>query len=162
MRTKHCGFKKNRNLYMKSNTNICRLFFVFLLFSIKSFGQNANPILSMDIDIVPIGNNFSLDSLPMISDSTIYQVGMNLNLYDSTDIQNIEVKLGSTDGGSEFMSHVFAFDVSGSLGGGLSYVRNGNSIQLGLGELTGVYSYFAEVRVQHLNGTYSPFISFNK
>lgn len=147
---------------MKPKLFFCRLFFAIFFISGHSSGQGVNPILTMDVVTNPIGNNFSLDSLPMISDSTIYQVGMNLNLYDSTDIQNIEVKLGSTDGGSEFMSHVFAFDVSGSLGGGLSYVRNGNSIQLGLGELTGVYSYFAEVRVQHLNGTYSPFISFNK
>ncbi len=147
---------------MKSATFFWRLFLAVFLLSVHAYGQGANPILSMDVITIPIGNNLSQDSLPMITDSTIYQVNMNLSLYDSTDIQNIEVRIGSSENGSEFISHVFSFDVSGSLGGGLSYIRNGYTVQLGLGELVGVYAYYAEVRVQHLNGSFSPSISFNK
>lgn len=147
---------------MKSTTFFWRLFFAVFFISVHALGQGTNPIMSMDVVANPIRNNFSIDSLPLVTDSTIYQVGMNLNLYDSTDIQSIEVKIGRTDGGTEFINHDFAFDVSGSLAGGMSYFRNGYSIQLGLGELAGVYSYYAEVRIKHLNGSYSPSISFNQ
>lgn len=140
-----------------------KLFYIVLLFSnVEAFAQDDNPILSMDVTSVSIRNNFSQDSLPMITDSTVYLVGMNISLYDSTNIQNIEVKLGSTDGGSDLLSHTFAFDITGQLGNGLSYSRVGYAISLGLGELTGIDSYFAEVRVQHTDGSYSPSISFNR
>ena len=147
---------------MKAPRFLWRLFFALLLCNVHAFGQNENPLLSMEVIANPIRNNLSSDSLPLISDSTIYQVTMNLRLYDSTNIQNIEIKIGSSDGGSEFLSHTFSFDVYGTLGSGMSYARNGNTLQLGLGELSGLYSYYAEVRVQHLDGTYSPSIPFNK
>lgn len=144
-------------------TNFWKLLFAFFItVNLQTYGQAPNPILSMEVVAIPIGNNLSSDSLPLVTDSTIYQVGMNLSLYDSTNIQSIEVKIGSSESGTEFFTHVFTFDVSGQLGGGLSYARNGYSIQLDLGELVGLFAYYSEVRVQHLNGSYSPSISFNQ
>jgi hypothetical protein len=86
---------------MKLKTFQKLLYIVFLFFIVEASAQDTNPILSMDVTSVSIRNNFSQDSLPMITDSTVYSVGMNISLYDSTNIQNIEVKLGSTDGGSD-------------------------------------------------------------
>lgn len=139
-----------------------RLLIAILFINVHSYGQDANPILSMEVVATSVGNNFSPDSLPIVTDSTIYQISVNLNLYDSTDIKNIEVNIGSTQGGTEFISHNFAFDVSGSLGNGISYSRNGYNIQLELGELVGVNSFFANVRVQRLDNSYSPYIAFNR
>ncbi|MBK7430852.1 MAG: hypothetical protein IPI62_07920 [Bacteroidetes bacterium] len=90
---------------MKSATFLIVLAVFFV--SVHTYGQGANPILSMDVITIPIGNNLSQDSLPMITDSTIYQVNMNLSLYDSTDIQNIEVRIGSSGNGVSLLVMFF-------------------------------------------------------
>ena len=132
------------------------------MLSAQVFAQDANSIFSMEVQLQSVGNNFSPDGLPIVSNSTIYNVGMNVSLYDTSNIQSIEVSLGSSQGGTDILSHTFSNDVSGSLGNGLSYLRNGYQLNLGLGQLTGLQDYFTEVKGKRTNGTYSPVILFNR
>ncbi|MBL0105046.1 MAG: hypothetical protein IPP51_15545 [Bacteroidetes bacterium] len=115
----------------------------------------------MDVATISVANNF-IDSLPVETDSTVYSVVVNVNLFDTVDVQNIEVKIGTTAGGSDLVNQTFAFDVSGSLSGGMSYLRELYRVQLGVGNLIGLGDYYAEVRVQRLDGSYSPSVVFNR
>jgi len=97
----------------------------------------------MNVEVVPVKNYISPDSLLVIADSTVYGMRMNLNHYDKTKIQTKEVNIASTEGGTEYLSQVFTFDVSGSLGGDFSYMMNDYFVELGIGEPIGVSSNFA-------------------
>ena len=136
--------------------------FLILLSVCNCYAQNNFPILAMNVSVEPVGNYLTQDSLPAITDSTIFETQMGLELYDTLDIQNFEVKIGSAPGSSDVFSGTFQFDVSGSLGGGLSYVRDGYSVTLGLSQLTGMLSYYSQVRVLKANGSYSSAVVFNR
>ncbi len=116
----------------------------------------------MDVVTTPISNNFSPDSLPIITDTTVFDVGMNVNLFDTSGIQTIEVKIGSTQGGSDLINQTFVFDVSGPLGNGRYYLRDLYHVQLGLGQFSNFTDYFAEVRIQWVDNSYSPTVIFNR
>ena len=143
---------------------ITQRFIVFLFFvSIQNcFAQAPDPILSMSVNTVAVANNFSLDSLPVITDSTVFDVGVDVHLFDTTDVQSIEVKIGTTPGGSDLVNHSFAFDVTGSLGSGMTYLRDGYLVQLDLGLILNLVDYFAEVRLQRMDGSYSPTVVYNR
>ncbi len=145
---------------MKASFSQVFLLLFFVCQIVKA--QNVNPVLSMDVSSAATANNFSADGLPVVSDSTVYSVTMNVSLYDTTNIQSVEVKVGTTDGGADLFNHSYQYDVSGGLGNGRTYARSGFKITLGLGSLTGIDSYFSEVRIQFLDGTYSDPISFNR
>ena len=116
----------------------------------------------MDVVTTPISNNFSADSLPIITDSTVFDVGMNVNLFDTSGIQNIEVKIGTAQGGSDLINQTFVFDVSGALSNGRYYLRDLYHVQLGLGQFSNFVDYFAEVRIVWVDNSYSPFVIFNR
>ncbi len=124
--------------------------------------QNTYPVLSMDVATEAVGNHLTPDSLPLLTDTTIFDVGLNLNLYDTTNIQAIEVKIGSSPGASDVFSRNFTFDVSGSLGSGISYIRDEYAIQLGLGNLQQMLSYYSQVRIQRTDGSYNTAVVFNR
>ena len=146
---------------MKKSPFVCLAISFFMIVWSNLFAQDENPVLSMEVTSHAIANNFSPDSLPLITDSTVYAVGMKVSLYDSTNIRAIEVSLGSTSGSSDIFSYSFQFDVS-SVGNGMAYSRNGLFLNLGLGQLTGLQDYFAQVRVERLDGSFSPAILFNR
>ncbi len=133
----------------------------FILLNVIVTAQSSNQVLSMDVVTETIGNNFSFDSLPVINDSTIYQIAMNLSLYDTTNIQEIEIGIGTTEGSSDLIFRNFSFD-DFSPGSGFSYSRQGFNIQLGLGTAQGISSFFSSVRLKLLDGSYSPIITFNR
>ena len=136
----------------------CLLFFCF----IQCKAQQQDPILSMSVNTVAVANNFSLDSLPIITDSTVFDVGVDVHLFDTTDVQFIEVKIGTTPGGSDLVDHSFAFDVTGSQGSGMAYLRDGYLVQLDLGLILNLVDYFAEVRLQRMDGSFSPTVVYNR
>ena len=145
------------------NQRITLITAFLMLFCLSTcYAQNNFPILAMNVSVEPVGNYLTQDSLPAITDSTIFETQMGLELYDTLDIQNFEVKIGSSPGSSDVFSGTFQFDVSGSLGSGLSYVRDGYSVTLGLSQLTGMLSYYSQVRVLKSNGSYSTAVVFNR
>lgn len=147
---------------MKTSFSYLVLLVFLFVGSTTSHAQNVNPVLAMDIASTSIANNASADGLPLITDSTVYSVSMNVSLYDTTNIQSIEVKVGTTAGGSDLFNHSYVYDVFGNLGNARTYSRNGFQVTLGLGSLIGIDSYFSEVRIQFMDGTYSDPISFNR
>ena len=116
----------------------------------------------MDVATEPVANHLTPDSLPLLTDTTIFDVGMNVVLFDTTDIQLLEVQIGSVPGTSDIFSHQFLFDVGGSLGGGLSYYRTGYVVHLDLGSLMQMQSYYSQVRIQKLDNSYSEAVVFNR
>lgn len=147
---------------MNKSLPLVLAYFLIILTGQNCFAQSDISILSMDVFTEPISNNLSSDSLPIQTDSTGYNVMMNVNLYDTTIIQEIEVKIGTSDGASDLISHTFTFDVFGSLGNGLSYDREFYHLSLGLGELSGMLNYFAAVRVKRTDNSWSPSIVYNR
>ena len=133
---------------MNTRTLSIRLTGYLIFFSsFDCSAQNTYPVMSMD---------------PILTDTTIFDVGMNLNLYDTTNIQSIEVKIGSSPGASDVFSRNFTFDVSGSLGSGISYLRDEYAIHLGLGNLQQMLSYYSQVRIQRTDGSYNTAVVFNR
>jgi len=116
----------------------------------------------MDVSTEPIANHLTPDSLPLLTDTTIFDVVMHVNLFDTLNIQQIEVKIGSVQGASDIFSNNFVFDASPPPTGGLTYFRDEYSIRLGLGPLQQMLSYYAVVRIQKSNGSYSDAVEFNR
>ena len=124
--------------------------------------QSSFPILAMDVRVTPIDNDTASNGLPDISDTTIFRGVMNVQLFDTTGIDRLEVKLVSTPGGGDLLSQNFVFDVSGALGNGTSYHRNGFEISLGLGDFAGLLNYSAEVKIKKVDGSYTSSVSFTR
>ena len=116
----------------------------------------------MDVSTEPVANHLTPDSLPLLTDTTVFDVVMYVNLFDTLNIQQMEVKIGSSPGGSDIFSNNFVFDAAPPPIGGLAYFRDAYSIRLGLGWLDQMLSYYAVVRIQKTNGSYSEAVEFNR
>ena len=129
-------------------------------------GANAQadtyPVLAMSVNNTPIAGMMTSDSLPVITDSTLFSSSMNVSLVDTTNISSIDVSMGSTLGGSDIVQHSFTYDVSGGLGSGLSYTRDGYNLSLGLGSFYGILSFYAEIKIHRSDGSYSDAIIYNR
>ncbi|MFN8153848.1 MAG: hypothetical protein U0Y08_06120 [Bacteroidia bacterium] len=91
--------------------------------------------------------------------------GVNLSsfiiqLTDSTQIDQIEVRVGTTDGAADVLSHAFVFDQTVGLSNGLAFTRNGNSVYLEAGSITELPTYFGGVRLKLSNGQFTDYFSF--
>jgi archaellin len=91
--------------------------------------------------------------------------GVNLSSFiiqitDSTQIDQIELGIGSTFGVSDLLNQSFLFDQTTGLSNGLSYARNGNSVLLQAGAITEMPTYFGRVRLKLSNGQYTDYFSF--
>ena len=140
---------------MNTRTLSIRLTGYLIFFSsFDCSAQNTYPVMSMDVATEAVGNHLTADSLPILTDTTIFDVGMNLNLYDTTNIPS--------PGASDVFSRNFTFDVSGSLGSGISYLRDEYAIHLGLGNLQQMLSYYSQVRIQRTDGSYNTAVVFNR
>lgn len=81
-------------------------------------------------------------------------------LNDASAITNFEVKLGTSSGLSDVMSHTYAFDVTLGLPTGFTYLREGNKVTLGIGTYTDKSTYYGQARVQRSNGIWSQPLQF--
>jgi len=116
----------------------------------------------MDVSTEPVANHLTPDSLPLLTDTTVFDVVMYVNLFDTLNIQQMEVKIGSSPGGSDIFSNYFVFDAAPPPIGGLTYFRDEYSVRLGLGQLEQMLRYYAVVRIQKTNGSYSEAVEFNR
>jgi len=157
IRNPHSAFCILHSAFKLACTSFLLLFSVFF-----SSAQDVYPVLSMDVATTPVANHLSLDSLPSLTDSTVFSVEMNVNLFDTLNIQELEVKIGTSSGASDIFSHSFVFDVSGSLGSGLFYLRDAYSIQLGLGNRMQMLNYYSQVRIKKADGSYTDAVLFNR
>ncbi len=91
--------------------------------------------------------------------------GVNLSsfiiqLTDSTQIDQIEIRVGTTDGAADVLSHSFVFDQTVGLSNGLAFTRSGNSVYLEAGTISELPTYFGGVRLKLSNGQYTDYFSF--
>lgn len=124
--------------------------------------QNSYPVLSTSVETTCITNCIDADSIPYVSDSSLIQVIMTIQLFEVTGINSLHVKLGTTNGGSDLLDKTFDFDVSGSVGNGCTYSRTDYTVTLGLGSFNGLTSYFSEVKLERTDHSLTDAIVFNR
>ena len=138
---------------MKKRKNLTRIKKLSMLFSLMLFAAFHAKAQSEPRDAY-----ITMEVSP--TNPTLLEGTFIVTLSDTTDINNIEVRIGTTSGGTEIFSHVFAFDVQTGLPGGLSYLRNSYIVTLGIGTFTDKSTFYGEVRVQGNNSTWSNGLKF--
>ncbi len=109
----------------------------------------------------------SNDSTVVFNDTSftsqnILQGTVFIKLQDTLSLAKIHVKLGTTQGGSDLFSKDFLYDDSGNFTDGTSYSRNGLNILLGIGQFTGLNSYYAEVKLEDTSQNLSDPVYYNQ
>ncbi|MBP7168529.1 MAG: hypothetical protein KBB64_12785 [Bacteroidia bacterium] len=117
----------------------------FLLCSTLVFGQSVQDVSFKTRPDASPGFNLS---------------SFTIQLTDSTQIEKIEVTIGTADGLSDVLNQSFVFDQTTGLSNGLSYSRNGNAVSLQAGAITEMPTYFGRVRLKLSNGQYTDYFSF--
>ena len=134
----------------------------FFLLSSMAYSQNTTyPILSMDIQTTATADS-TTGGLPDFSDSTIFNVKMNVSLFDTTDIEKIYISLGDVGMPGNRLQQTFDWDVSGSTGNGTSYTRNKYRLTLNLGDYMNLLNYEAYVNIKRTDGTITDLINFSR
>lgn len=83
-----------------------------------------------------------------------------IEVSDTTDVAQLEIKLGTADGQNNLVSHTFDFDVTGGLPAGFTYSRTGNKVTLGTNDFSDMSTYFGTVRLKNGSGTWSDEFKF--
>ena len=83
-----------------------------------------------------------------------------IQLSDTTQIDKIEIDLGTKDGTSDLIDFSFDYDIVSGLPAGFSYVRNGNSVSVETGTIAEYPMYFGRVRLKKSNGQFTDYFSF--
>lgn len=117
----------------------------FLLCSTLVFGQSVQDVSFKTRPDASPGVNLS---------------SFTIQLTDSTQIEKIEVAIGTADGLSDVLNQSFVFDQTSGLSNGLSYSRNLNSVFLETGTITEQPTYFGRVRLKLTNGQFTDYFSF--
>ena len=86
------------------------------------------------------------DSLSQVLATLPMQCTYLIQLTDTMGADSIQVKFGTTDGGGELFETKVSID-GGGLSTGMTFLRNGKLVRLGLGNFVGVTSFFAEARL---------------
>lgn len=81
-------------------------------------------------------------------------------LSDSSQIDKVEIELGSTEGQNDLINYDFDFDVTSNLPNGYSYHRVGNRVSLVTGTVAAYSTFFGRARLKLSNGQYSSYFSF--
>ena len=117
----------------------------FLLCSTLVFGQSVQDVSFKTRPDASPGFNLS---------------SFTIQLTDSTQIEKIEVTIGTADGLSDVLNQSFVFDQSSGLSTGLAYARNANAVFLETGAITELPTYFGRVRLKLTNGQFTDYFSF--
>lgn len=92
--------------------------------------------------------------------SGIIKSSFVVQVSDTVQIDQIEVKIGSNEGLSDLLSYAFTFDQTSGLPYGFSYVRNSKRVSLETGSISEYPTYFGRVRLKLSNGQYTDYFSF--
>ena len=85
-----------------------------------------------------------------------------VTLAETSGIAQIQVKLGHSAGAGDIIEKTFVFDGPASNNDGTTYRREGNTVWLGLGDFSNLGNYYAEVRLQDLNGNWTAATTYHK
>ena len=136
---------------MKLSTILFSLGVVFML-AAKGQSQVVDFQLAFKLD----PSNVTLDSTNQTEydDATKHNVVFNIQLSDTIDIKKIEVSLGSSIDGSEFLN--YSINYNGSfLPRGVKFTRIGNQLIIDAGKYASIGVFYASVRLKYSDGTYS-------
>ena len=102
------------------------------------------------------------DSFYLIQQEAELNVFVNMVLQDTNQVSKINIKLGVSPDGSEFLNRSFFYDQINP-GAGYSYARKGNYIKLGLGVHPNTTNalYYATVEIEDANGNKSTLTTAN-
>ena len=117
----------------------------FLLQLTFGFSQSIN-----DVEFRSVATS-NLDSL-----TSIFVVSLS----DSSQIDKVEIELGSTEGQNDLINQNFDFDSNVGLPSGFSYFRIGNRVSLETGTIPAFPTYFGRARLKLSNGQYTSYFSF--
>ena len=122
----------------------------FLLCTSLVFGQSVQDVSFKTRPDAPDSNR----------DPGVNLSSFTIQLTDSTQIEKIEVTLGTTDGLSDVLNESFTFDQTSGLSAGLTYARNANAVFLETGTIAELPTYFGRVRLKLTNGQFTDYFSF--
>ena len=124
--------------------------------------SNTYPVISSEVTTTCISNCLTVDSIFQVTDSSLIQVNMTIQLFEVTGITSLHVKLGTSSGGSDLLDKTFAFDVSGDVGNFCTFSRNDYTVLLGLGSYNGLTFYFSELILEKVDHSFTDAIVFNR
>lgn len=113
----------------------------------------ANGVMGQSIQDVSFS---AVDS----ASSGIIKSSFVVQLTDSVQIDQIEVKVGSNEGLSDLLSYSFVFDQTSGLPNGFAYSRSAKRVSLETGTIAEFPTYFGRVRLKLSNGQYTNYFSF--
>ncbi len=142
---------------MKTTLNILLLLFFTAALTTTAHAQQK--VLAMAVETS--SNDTTPEGLPVIDENTLIHAVMNVNLDNTDSIYKLHVKLGRTQGGTEFISAVFDYNVSGTFGS-TTYSQTGSTILLGLGAYAGMIHYYAEVQIEKTDHSYEDAVTFSR
>jgi len=146
---------------MKIPINILQLLLLLTMSYEGVSAQNTFPILSMQLECTPISNYLTVDSIIHFDSTTVFNAQMQIVVDDTSNISSIEIKFGKNE--TEVLRQkTFTFDVSGALGDGTSYLRNGYNILLGLGSFADVPLFYSEMSVTRTDNSHSSVFTYRQ
>jgi hypothetical protein len=123
---------------------------------LKAQQSGMYPILAMDVQTTEIGGDTSENAQPALPDSILFNAHMHISLFDTTNIARLYVKIGRIPSEYDVLQTSFVFDAPNS-----AYVRNGNSIDLNLGDHSGIFTFYSELVIEKSDGTFTSPVLFN-
>jgi hypothetical protein len=133
----------------------------------SSFSLSAQtdhfPLMAINVNAIPITNDSTTGTLPELTDSTIFKTDLYVSLFDTVNITKLLIKIKEkSDTSVVIFQKNFDFDVYGTLSDSTSYNRNEYQVELGLGNITGLIYFLAEVRIERSDGSLTEPLEFSR
>ena len=142
---------------MKPTLTIVLTLLIAATLSLNAHAQNQ--IIAMAVETT--SNDTTVDGVPDVNPNTLFATEMSVNLDNDDQVTKVHITLGSTQGGSEFLSATFDYNTAGTFGT-TTYSQSGNKIMLGLGSFTNMLHYNASVWLEHADNSTTTPITFSR
>jgi hypothetical protein len=133
------------------------LIIIAILLTNNCFSQQSLIAMSVETTF----NDTTAEGLPVVLPTTVFTTSMTVSVDQGDNIYKLHIKLGSTEGGSEYLATNFDYNTPGIFGS-TSYAQIGNNITLVLGSFTGMVHYYAEVQVERNDHTMQTPFTFSR
>lgn len=146
---------------MKKLLILVLVFFLFL--HSNGNAQTIQPPQKMEVWLTVAPSDTSMhigDTL--FKANTHLMAKMVVRLNDTVNIKKVHVKLGTADGASDIFQYDFTFDSLLTSNNGISYIRKGSTLYLGLGSFMGLNFFYAEVKLEDFTGTLTFPVKYHK
>jgi|SRR5688572_4131165 len=79
---------------------------------------------------------------------------------DTNSISTIEVIIGTIHGSSDIFEHIYTYDQENGLPNNYTYLRNGSSVHLGIGNIENTAILYSRVRLKSITNNWSDWFQF--